>query len=89
MVTANPSYDEMKKVVTEQEKRPLVPNRWTENSVSGLSQDDKLCAFQISNYPKFTWMPSMPQKGFGAVSHPIILTILQFISYSSSDSDFM
>ena len=38
MVTANPSYDEMKKVVTEQEKRPLVHNRWTENSVSDLSQ---------------------------------------------------
>ncbi|KAL9958529.1 hypothetical protein ACROYT_G035557 [Oculina patagonica] len=32
MVPTNPSYDEMKKIVTEQEKRPLVPNKWTENS---------------------------------------------------------
>lgn len=65
MVTANPSYDEMKKVVTEQEKRPLVLNRWTENSVSDLS-----------HVPKFIWMGYVPQRVFGADNHPIILTIL-------------
>lgn len=34
MVPSNPTYDDMKKVVSEQQKRPLVPNKWTENSVS-------------------------------------------------------
>ncbi|XP_022789959.1 TGF-beta receptor type-1-like [Stylophora pistillata] len=32
MVPSNPTYDDMKKVVSEQQKRPLVPNKWTESS---------------------------------------------------------
>lgn len=66
MVTANPSYDEMKKVVTEQEKRPLVPNRWTENSVSDLLTLsfawDRFSAFQILIFLKSIWVPYTPQK---------------------------
>ena len=31
---AEPTVEDMKKVVVEQQKRPFVPNRWSENSVS-------------------------------------------------------
>ena len=34
MVPGEPTLQDMKKVVVEQQKRPFVPNRWSENSVS-------------------------------------------------------
>ena len=34
MVPQDPSFDEMKKVVVTEMKRPSVPNRWIEDSVS-------------------------------------------------------
>lgn len=34
MVSGEPTLQDMKKVVVEQQKRPFVPNRWSENSVS-------------------------------------------------------
>lgn len=33
MVPADPTVEDMKKVVIAQQKRPFVPNRWSENSV--------------------------------------------------------
>ena len=36
MVPADPTVEDMKKVVIAQQKRPFVPNRWSENSVSML-----------------------------------------------------
>ena len=35
-VPADPSFDEMKKVVSIDQKRPSIPNRWASNPVSNL-----------------------------------------------------
>lgn len=35
MLPGDPSFDEVKKVVVTEKRRPLVPNRWYRDEVSG------------------------------------------------------